>query len=131
MSKHLIPAYILHKETIDKDYTNKNVLEGSQYEDHMRIEMNRFPDFSERVDYYYLEYHMLLKDVIDFLSPKYHIDIHTYECLSSYDIPNKQNFSSPDSIGIQLYSHNQNILFHTIKQALLEAVSGHSFITLG
>ena len=58
-------------------------------------------------------------NIIDFLEPSYHIDIHTYEWLSNYKKGKENQFlSTPESIGIQVYSQNKNILFHKIKQVI-------------
>lgn len=78
-SKHLVPSYILHKETIDSNYKAKDIMDNSSYEDMMRINFNRFPQMYDRIDYYYVEYHKVLRTIIEFLMPEFHIDIHTYE----------------------------------------------------
>ena len=97
-------------------------MEGSQFKDKIRIEMNKSPLINERVDYYYIEYQRIVKDILDFTSPLYHIDIHTYECLSDY-ISTDPILSSAESIGVQLYSKSDNILFRKLKQNIENNVS--------
>jgi hypothetical protein len=60
-----------------------------------------------RIDTYYIEYHKMMKEVFEFLMPKFHLDIHTYECLHEYT-PNHDGHNA-ESIGIQLYSPNSDV----------------------
>mmetsp|Transcript_13621 Transcript_13621/g.12088 ORF Transcript_13621/g.12088 Transcript_13621/m.12088 type:complete len:99 (-) Transcript_13621:7-303(-) len=80
--------------------------------------MNSSPQINERVEYYYIEYHRMIKELIMFLQPSFHIDIHTYECLSDYT--KNPNLATADTIGIQVYSKNDNILGQAIKQGFEE-----------
>lgn len=73
-SRHLIPSIIPHNEAIDAE--NKEPI---------KISFNKRVRVYDRVMLYYLEYHKLVKEIIEFLNPKYHIDIHTYEMLHDHD----------------------------------------------
>ena len=91
-------------------------MDNSSYEDMMRINFNRFPQMYDRIDYYYVEYHKILRTIIEFLMPEFHIDIHTYEWLSDYGV--KEVRKTPEDIGIQIYSPTENILYLQLKQIL-------------
>ena len=106
ISKHIILYSILHKETIDSEYK----------EDKIKISMNELAQNDQRLDYYYLEYHKLIREVIEFLLPLYHIDIHTYEWISDYK-PNEYK-TKIDDIGIQLYSPINHGFYEMMKHTL-------------
>lgn len=50
-----------------------------------------------------MEYHNLLKEIIEFWRPAYHIDIHTYQVLK--DFKPDEKLMSYDDIGIQIYTN--------------------------
>ena len=106
ISKHMILYSILNKETVNPEYKG----------DKIKIDMNVFAQTDQRLNYYYLEYHKLVREVIEFLLPLYHIDIHTYELMSDYN-PSDYKIKW-DDIGIQLYSPVHNAFYATLKNSL-------------
>ncbi|CAI2367236.1 unnamed protein product [Moneuplotes crassus] len=124
-SKHLVPDYVLHHETIDPEFQSSHQGAFARPDGKMGIEMNRRAIVGDRLDYYYIEYHKLVGEALAFLEPQLHIDIHTYECLSNY-FPDDASLMDEESIGIQVYSKTEN---NFIAEALQDEDSGLKVFT--
>lgn len=67
--------------------------------------------FFERLDYYYLEYHKILLEIMEFLEPEYILNVHTHD---------PEYVTSTDKDIILYNSDPHSIMLRTLERKLDE-----------